>query len=228
MSLKPFFGLGLENQFGEKSINQVISGPVYDGQGHSFQVIGPDLNLDPDAGSDDDSDPKFLATIMGNIIGDDMVGEGNYLAGLIGAYSLTGTNGSHLPTGAVLGLIMSEVTVADGAFVAVIDGDGGVTKANAAFKAKMLNSTVGSGFTYGLDLYDPSFGSYRELAILNADIRMSKQVCIFSGATAPVDGTTGDNFAGPGSIYIARDTGKMYLQSSAVTTPVWKIVTSAA
>lgn len=227
MSIKPFFGLVLENNFGEKTINQVMSGGVYNGQGHSMQVFGPDFDLDSDAGSDDDGDPKFLATIMGNIIGADMTGEGNYLAGVIGAYSLTGTNGSHLPTGAVLGIIMDEVTVADGAFVAVIDGDSGVTKAGAAFKAKSLNSTNGSGFDYGLDLYDASFGGYDPLAILKADIRMSNQVCIFSGATAPVDGTTGDNFAGPGSIYMARDTGKMYLQTSAVTTPVWKIVTSA-
>lgn len=219
--------LVLENQFGEVSINSVLADATPYGESNSVQALPMDLNVTSTAGSDDLGDPSFIAPIMGNILGSDMENQGNYLAGLIGALSITGTNDSAYPVGAVLGIIMDQVTVADGAFVAVVDGDGGVTKANAAFKARMLNSTPGSGFTYGLDLYDPAFGAYNELAILNADIRMSSQVCIFSGATAPVDGTTGDNFAGPGSIYIARDTGKMYLQSSAITTPVWKIVTSA-
>lgn len=225
--MRPFFGLVLENNFGEVSINKIIAGDTYDGA-ESMQVVGPDLNVDSAVGSDDSADPSFIATIMGNIIGTNMANEGNYLAGVIGAYSLTGTNASLYPTGAVLGLIMSEVTVADGAFVAVIDGDSGITKANAAFKAKMLNSTAGSGFDYGLDLYDPAFGSYDPLAILKADLRLSNQVCVFSGATAPVDGTTGDNFAGPGSIYIALDTGMAYQQTGLITNPVWKIMANAA
>lgn len=220
----------LENQFGEVSQNIVSSGPQgepYEGAG-SYQVLGPDLTVGEDVGSDDSSDPSFIGPIMGNLIGADLAKEANYLGGLIGAYSLTGTSASLYPKGAVLGIVMDEVDVADGCFVAVIDGDSGVTKANAAFKARMLNSTAGSGVDYGLDLYDPGFGDYDPLAILKADLRLSNQVCIFSGATAPVDGTTGDNFAGPGSLYIARDTGKAYLQAGLITSPVWKIITSAS
>lgn len=53
-------------------------------------------------------------------------------------------------------------------------------------------------------------------------------IIIMNGATAPVDGTTGDNIAGKGSIYIAQDTGLMYLQTSLITTPVWTILEAGA
>lgn len=221
--------LVLENQFGEISINQVLSssGATYTGEGHSFQVLPIDLNIGSDAGSDDDTNPKFLSPVMGNLIGENMAGEGNYLGGLIGALSLTGTQASEYPVGGVLGIIMDTVIHADGAVVAVIDGDSGVTKANAAFKARMLNSTAGSGFDYGLDLYDPAFGAYLPLAILKADLRLANQVCMLTGAGVPVDGTTGQNFAAKGSMYIDRTNGKMYLNGGTISATVWKIVTSA-
>ena len=225
--MKPFFGLVLENNFGEVSINKIIAGDTYEGA-PSMQLVGPVLSVSSDVGSDDFGNSSFISAVMGTITGEDLTGEGNYLGAVIGCYNLTGTNGSVLPTGAVLGLIMSEVTVADGAFVAIIDGDAGVTKANAAFKAKMINSNAGSGFDYGLDLYDAAFGPFDPLAILKADLRLSNQVCVFSGATAPVDGTTGDNFAGPGSIYIALDTGMAYQQTGLITNPVWKAMANAA
>jgi hypothetical protein len=217
----------LQNQFGETSFNVVESEATeYSGAG-SAQVIGPDLYVSADVGSDDASDPSFIATIMGNIIGADLENQGNYLAGVIGAYSLTGTKSSSYPAGAVLGIIMDGVTDADGAVVAVIDGDSGVTKANAAFKARMLNSTAGSGVDYGLDLHDAGFGDYDPLAILKADLRLSGQICVLSGASAPVDGTTGDNFAGKGSIYIAQDTGLAYQQTGLISNPTWKLMANA-
>ncbi len=46
---------------------------------------------------------------------------------------------------------------------------------------------------------------------------------IFSGATTPVDGTTGDNIAGKGSLYIARDSGAMYTNTGTVSAPVWSL-----
>lgn len=52
----------------------------------------------------------------------------------------------------------------------------------------------------------------------------SGNIIIMNGATAPVDGTTGDNIAGKGSLYIAQDTGALYIQTSAITTPVWTVV----
>jgi hypothetical protein len=49
---------------------------------------------------------------------------------------------------------------------------------------------------------------------------------IMTGAGAPVDGTTGDNVAGPGSLYSDITNGKLYIQTSLITTPVWVLVGS--
>lgn len=220
--------LVLKNQFGEESINVVLADATpYDGSG-SQQTLPIDMNVAAGAGSADDADPKFIAPIMGNIIGDTLTKDANYLAAIIGAYSLVGTKATKYPSAALLGIIMDGVDEVDGAVVAHIDGDSEVTKAVAAFKAKMTNSNAGSGFDYGLDLTDPAFGAYLPLAILKAAIRMDNDVCVFNGATAPVDGTTGDNFAGPGSLYIARDTGLVYMQTSLISTPVWVLVPQQA
>lgn len=194
----------------------------------SHQVVSVDLSLAAAAGSADGADPSFLAPIMGNLLGDALTKDANYLGGVIGAYSVTGAKATTYPSGAVLAIIMDGVTEADGAVVAVIDGDSGVTKANAAFKAMANNSTAGSGFDYGLDLHGAAHDGYNALAILKADVRMSSEVCIMSGAGAPVDGTTGDTFAGTGSIYIDRTNGNAYLQVDVITAPVWKLITRAA
>ena len=49
---------------------------------------------------------------------------------------------------------------------------------------------------------------------------------IMTGAGVPVDGTTGDDIAGPGSLYIDITNGKLYIQTSLITTPVWVVVGS--
>ncbi len=49
---------------------------------------------------------------------------------------------------------------------------------------------------------------------------------LFSGATAPIDGTTGDNVAAKGSIYIARDTGVIYANTGTISSPAWSILAS--
>jgi hypothetical protein len=46
-------------------------------------------------------------------------------------------------------------------------------------------------------------------------------VIIMNGATAPVDGTTGDNIAAKGSLYIARDSGVAYSNTGTITNPAW-------
>lgn len=199
----------------------------YDAEG-SHQLVAPDLTLAAGAGSNDGGDPSYLAAVMGNLLGADLTEAANYLGGVIGAFSVTGVKATTYPAGAVLAQITDGVTEADGAVVAYVDGDGSVTKANAAFKAMSNNSTPGSGFDYGVDLYGPAHDGYNELAILKADVRMSNQVVIMNGSGAPVDGTTGDNFAGPGSIYIDIAAGNAYLQTSLISTPVWKLVTRAA
>jgi hypothetical protein len=49
-----------------------------------------------------------------------------------------------------------------------------------------------------------------------------------NGAGAPVDGTTGHNYAGPGSMYIDTTGANAYIQTSLITTPVWKLITRDA
>jgi hypothetical protein len=57
---------------------------------------------------------------------------------------------------------------------------------------------------------------------------MEDDVVVMVDAGAPVDGTTGDDFAGPGSMYIDITNANLYIQTSLITTPVWKLVTRAA
>jgi len=211
-------------------VRRVLNGlPIYEAV-NSFQPVAPDLTLGADAGSADGSDPSFLAAAMGNILGEDLTKDANYIAGVIGALSVTGVNPSTYPVGAVLAIIMDTVTDADGAVVAVIDGDSGVTKANAAFKAMSNNSTVGSGFDFGVDLHGAAHDGYNALAILKADIRMSGEVCILNGAGAPTDGVAGSGatFAEIGSQYIDRTAGNLYINAGTKASPVWKLVTRAA
>lgn len=196
----------------------------------SHQIVAPDLNVSAGVGSDDGGDPSFIAAIMGNILGASLTKAANYLAGLIGAYSITGAKATSYPAGAVLGQITDGVTEADGAFVAYVDGDGSVTKANAAFKAMSNNSTAGSGFDYGIDLHSPGHDGYNALAILKADVRMTNEVCLFQGSGAAVDGVagTGAGVAGPGSLYIDRAGFNIYVNAGTKADPVWKLVTRAA
>lgn len=56
----------------------------------------------------------------------------------------------------------------------------------------------------------------------------SSNIVVFAGATAPVDGTTGDNFAAKGSIYVAIDTGAAYSNTGTITNPVWSAFAAAS
>lgn len=49
----------------------------------------------------------------------------------------------------------------------------------------------------------------------------SGNLVIMNGASTPVDGTTGDNIAGKGSLYTALDTGVLYLNTGTISSPVW-------
>lgn len=195
----------------------------------SMQILAPDLTLGAAAGKNH-PDTAHLAAVMGHVLGDALTKTGVYLAGLIGKYTVTGAKGTHYPAGGVLGIIGDLVTEADGAFVAVIDGDSGVTKAGAAFKARARNSTVGSGFDFGVDLHDPAADGYNALAILKADLRLSNEVCVLNGAGAPVDGVagTGAGFAGPGSLYVRTSNGIWYSNTNTKASPTWTIVGTQA
>jgi hypothetical protein len=196
----------------------------------SFQPIAPDLTLAATAGKDVASGTAYLAAMMGNVIGDTLTKTGNYLGGVIGAYSISGTQATHYPAGAVLAQISDGVTSCRGAVVAYVDGDSALTKATAAFAAMSNNSTAGSGFDYGLDLTSAAHDGFNALAILKADVRMSNDVCIMQLAGVPVDGGsgTGANFAGPGSLCIDTTNKNAYINAGSKASPTWKLITRAA
>lgn len=47
------------------------------------------------------------------------------------------------------------------------------------------------------------------------------QGLLLVGATAPVNGTTGDNVSPKGGLYVALDTGALYQNTGTITAPVW-------
>lgn len=219
---------GNESLAGVKSFTGSIDqSETFSGTG-SHQGIASDETLAAAAGSNTGSNPKFLAAMMGNLLGNSLTRAANYLGGLIGFFSVTGAKATTYPAGAVLAGIADGVTQVDGAVVAFIDGDSSVTTANAAFKAMANNSNVGSGFNYGVDLHGPAHDGYNTLAILKADVRLSHEVCMLNGAGAPVDGTTGATFAEIGSIYIDRTNGNAYINAGTKASPTWKLITRAA
>jgi hypothetical protein len=176
---------------------------------------------------------------MFNILGDTITGEGNYLAGVIGAYSLTGTGGSDYPKAAVMGIIMDGSTDADAVMLAVIDGSdpSSATRARAAFGVAVNSNEADSGVDYGLDLFATPNPHYTDspgdgqqgLNIAKALTRSPNNVCWLEGDGAPTSGAsgTGDNFAGKGSLYTDYTNGNLYIQAGAITAPSWKLVTRA-
>jgi hypothetical protein len=136
-------------------------GEEYDGTGSSYQIIGVDLNLAAGAGSDTLTNPKFLAPIMGNVLGADLTEAANYLAGVIGAYSITGAKATEYPAAPIIGILFDGAQ-ADALVLAVLDGDdgGAATNARAAFGVAINNNNTSSGVQYGVDLYAAANANY--------------------------------------------------------------------
>lgn len=59
-------------------------------------------------------------------------------------------------------------------------------------------------------------------------VQGASNIVSFAGATAPVDATTGDNFAAKGSLYFAIDSGVFYQNTGTITDPVWAAVAGGA
>jgi hypothetical protein len=57
---------------------------------------------------------------------------------------------------------------------------------------------------------------------------VTNNVVTLEGSGVPVDGTTGDNVAGPGSKYIDYATGEWYTNIGLITSPEWKLITREA
>lgn len=172
-----------ELQIAERA-SLTYSGASYTGTG-SFQPVGIDLRLAAAAGG---TTGKFISPIMGNLFGENQSKAGNYYGGLIGHYNIAGTNATTYPSGAVLGGIGDGTTTAKGAFIAYIDGDSALTTAGAAFKVMSNNSTSGSKFTYGVDLYDAAHDGYNAVSYSTADIRFQSQATLsMLSGTASLD-----------------------------------------
>lgn len=190
----------------------------------SYQDVGVDLTLGAAAGKTGDT--AFLAPIMGNVFGSTLTKLGNYLGGLIGHYSITGTKATTFPAGAVLAGIGDGVTAADGAVVAYIDGDSAQTNCGAMFKVRSNNSTPGSGPDFGLDLQDASHDGFQPVDAAfykSAPVRLVGDVCLLVGSGNPTNGTTGAGVTGPGSLYfdVAIATKAVYVNSNTKASPTW-------
>jgi hypothetical protein len=157
----------------------------------------------------------------------------NHVAGVVGNFAVIGTYNNNGLMAGVMGIINTNTLSGDAAVMAFMAGDSGVTTARCAFGVAMAQTTGGSGFDYGIDLkmQDPVADGGGPSAVIpykKANIRMEDDVVVMVDAGAPVDGTTGDNFAGIGSMYIDSTAGNLYLQTGVITSPVWKLVTRAA
>lgn len=200
----------------------------------SHQEVAADLTLAAAAGSAGaGGDTDYLAAIMGNVLGADLTKIANYLAGLIGLYSVTGVKATTYPAGAVLAGIADGVTEADGAVVAYIDGDSAVTTAGAAFKVRNNNSHAASGFSFGLDLQDAAHDGYQAVDkdfYLSAPVRLVNDVVQLVGSGVPTNGVsgTGAGVAGPGSQYTDFTNANLYINGNTKASPTWKLVTRAA
>lgn len=200
----------------------------------SYQPIGPDLNLDADAGRNTADGTSYLGAVMGNVIGATLTKTANYLAGLIGKFSISGTKSTKYPAGGVLGIVgdNGSDSVPDAPVVSVLDGDSDQAKAIAFFKARTLNSTSGSGADYGVDLFDSeAIGlGYLQNVTRKAIVRSVKEVCWLEKAGVPTDGSGGDGagFAEKGSLCTDLSNGNLYINGNTKASPTWKLVTRAA
>lgn len=209
-------------------IEQTAGGP------RSKQGLAADLTLQSDSGKGSGNTAQ-MGGVMGNVFNAgipaaNMSLAGNYLFGVQGAYSITGTGASTFPTGAVLAQIGDGSTDAKGAVVAFIDGDGAVTKAGAAYKVMNNNSTGGSGFNYGVDLSDATHDGFPAVAYLKADQRLSNGQEFYTGSAttrAAVRAQAGTQGA-VGSAYFSS-AGKQYTKVAAAGADTdWQRVTTTA
>lgn len=125
--------------------------------------------------------PTYGLGSYSKIIGDNYTGTDVYIAGAAGYYGILQTNSSVYPSGAVLGWLGGETISAQGAFVAVLGGDDGITRAGAAFTVRSTNSTPGTYFDYGLDLYSGKIIDYSEVTYNTADIRFENLETLDNG-----------------------------------------------
>ena len=153
----------------------------------------------------------------------------NHMAGVVGNFAVIGTYSNNGLMAGVMGIINTNTLSGDAAVMAFMAGDSGVTTCRAAFGVAMAQTTGGSGFEYGIDLkmQDPiadGGGPSGVIPYTKANIRMEDDVVVMVDAGAPTNGTTGDNFAGTGSLYVDSTAGVLYINTGAISNPTWVVV----
>ena len=153
----------------------------------------------------------------------------NHICGVAGNFAVIGTYSNNGLMAGVMGIINTNTLSGDAAVMAFMQGDSGVTTCRAAFGVAMAQTTAGSGFEYGIDLkmQDPvadAGGPSGVKAYTKANIRMEDDVVVMVDAGAPVNGTTGDNFAGKGSLYVDSTAGVLYINTGTISSPTWVVV----
>lgn len=88
-----------------------------------------------------------------------------------------------------------------------------------AINGSQMLSITSNGLTGSASPYN-STGSL----ILKASASAVSGAIIMAQPGAPVDGTTGDNVAGTGSLYINTTAGALYIQTGLITNPVWVLI----
>jgi hypothetical protein len=151
----------------------------------------------------------------------------NHIAGVAGEFAVIGSYTNNALMAGVMGIINTNTLSGDAAVMAFMDGDSGVTTCRAAFGVAMAQTTPGSGFEFGIDLkmQDPvadGGGPSGVIAYTKANIRMEDDVVVMVDAGVPVNGTTGDNFAGPGSMYVDSNAVALHQYQAAITIPTWR------
>ena len=186
------------------------------------------LTVSAPFGSTDVITPSSGQGVQGRIAGSNLASTATYYAGVVGQYSITGTNASTFPKVGVLGVVGNTTTTADVGVMAWMDGDGGETTARAGFGIGMTQSTAASGFDYGMDLQlqDAVGGGGSVQPYKKAEIRVSNDVVVMTGAGVP--GSAGTGFAGPGSMFVDTAAANLYIQVGPIGAPDWKLVTRAA
>ena len=153
----------------------------------------------------------------------------NHMAGVVGNFAVIGSYANNGLMAGVMGIINTNTLSGDAAVMAFMAGDSGVTTARCAFGVAMAQTTGGSGFEYGLDLkmQDPVLDGGVPSGVIpytKANIRMEDDVVVMVNTGAPVNGTTGDNFAGTGSLYVDSTAGVLYINTGAISNPTWVVV----
>lgn len=192
---------------------------------NSFQHLAPDLTLGAAAGSS--TDPKYIAPVMGNILGDALTKTKNILAGLIAKFTITGARATTYPAAAIVAEVGEGVTECDGAVVAVIGGDSGQVKGDAAFSIDYQNSTAGSGFDWVVRGHRAAHDGYnaaaplKGFALVGVDAGALPCGIYFGVATddAGIVAQVGaDNTIADGSLYISivAGAGKLFQKQNNV------------